>query len=163
MPIGRPSKYRGEYVEQARKLCLLGATDAQLADFFGVSTQTLNAWKHEYPDFLDSLKGAKIEADERVERSLYERATGYSYQATKVMQYEGKPVLAHYTEHVPPDPTSMIFWLKNRQPGRWRDRMDLNHSVNIDLTGEIEQRLAEGKKRALALSALTLTAEKRSN
>lgn len=34
---GRPSLFRPEYVEQARKLCLLGATDRELADFFGAN------------------------------------------------------------------------------------------------------------------------------
>lgn len=50
--IGRPSAYKPEYAEQARKLCLLGHTDAELASFFEVSEQTINAWKHAHPDFL---------------------------------------------------------------------------------------------------------------
>jgi hypothetical protein len=34
MERGRPTKYKEEYNEQAYKLCLLGATDKELADFF---------------------------------------------------------------------------------------------------------------------------------
>lgn len=41
---GRPSKYREEYADQARKLCLLGATDADLASFFEVNEDTVNEW-----------------------------------------------------------------------------------------------------------------------
>jgi hypothetical protein len=54
---------------------------------------------------------------------LYQRAVGYSYDAVKIFMPAGakKPIYAHYVEHVPPDPTSMIFWLKNRDPARWRD------------------------------------------
>lgn len=58
--IGRPSAYKPEYAEQARKLCLLGHTDAELASFFDVSEQTINAWKHAHPDFLESIKRARL-------------------------------------------------------------------------------------------------------
>ena len=34
------------------------------------------------------------------------------------------PVFADFIEHFPPDPTSMIFWLKNRQPDKWRDKRE---------------------------------------
>ena len=39
---GRPTKYKEEYAEQAYKLCLLGAKDKEMADFFQVSLSTLN-------------------------------------------------------------------------------------------------------------------------
>ena len=57
--MGRPTKYKAEYAEQAAKLCALGAVDAQLADFFGVSEPTINAWKDKHPAFLKSLKESK--------------------------------------------------------------------------------------------------------
>ena len=56
MAGGRPSKYKKEYAEQAYKFCLLGATDARLGEFFGVSEQTINAWKDAHPEFLESIK-----------------------------------------------------------------------------------------------------------
>jgi hypothetical protein len=56
MPAGRPSSYRPEYAVQAEKFCRLGATDRELADFFEVSEQTINAWKEAHPEFLESLR-----------------------------------------------------------------------------------------------------------
>ena len=56
---GRKSEYRIEFSDQALKLCLLGATDKELAEFFSVSEQTLNKWKKDYPEFLESLKKGK--------------------------------------------------------------------------------------------------------
>ena len=55
------------------------------------------------------------------ERSLYQRANGYNYEATKIFMPAGrqKPVYAPYIEHVPPDVTARIFWLKNRDPEHW--------------------------------------------
>ena len=73
-----------------------------------------------HPSFGEALKLAKKEADERVERSLYQRAVGYSYETVKVFLPYGlkEPVYAPYVEHVPPDTTAAIFWLKNRNCGR---------------------------------------------
>lgn len=58
--MGRKSSYKEEYANQALKLCLLGAIDKELAEFFGVSEQTLNKWKKDFPEFLESLKKGKI-------------------------------------------------------------------------------------------------------
>jgi hypothetical protein len=68
-------------------------------------------------------------ADNRVERSLYERAVGYNYEAVKIFMPANreKPVYAKYIERVPPDVTAGIFWMKNRDPENWRDVQNVNH------------------------------------
>ena len=121
---GRPTKYQKAYCEQARKLCDLGAVDRELADFFEISEVTLNAWKAKHPDFLKSLKAGKVEADDRVERSLYQRAVGYSHPDTHISNYQGEVTLTPITKHYPPDTTACIFWLKNRRKDEWRDRQE---------------------------------------
>jgi Homeodomain-like domain len=133
---GRPSKYEPQFAEQAKKLCELGATDADIAAFFGVSDRTIYRWQAAFPEFCQALKAGKAPADERVERSLYHRAVGYSHDAVKIMMPAGfdEPVYAHYREHVPPDTVAAIFWLKNRRPDLWRDRhdMDLGNKLGPD-------------------------------
>lgn len=128
--MARPSSFKPEYSEQARKLCLLGATDAELADFFEVSVRTVLRWKAEHEEFCQALKAGKDVADARVERSLYQRAVGYSHDAVKIFLPRGatEPVYAAYVEHCPPDTTAAIFWLKNRQPDQWRDKQEHQHS-----------------------------------
>ncbi|HIE0523799.1 TPA: terminase [Stenotrophomonas maltophilia] len=121
---GRPSKYKPELDEQAEKLCRLGATDKEIAAFFGVRESTLNNWKLRHPSFVESLKRGKDEVDALVEQSLFRRAMGYSHQSEKVFQYQGAIVRAKTVEHYPPDTTACIFWLKNRQPDSWRDRRE---------------------------------------
>lgn len=122
--MGRPSSFKAEYVEQAEKLCKLGATDVELADFFEVSVATLYRWKNEFPEFCDALKSGKEVADERVERSLYHRATGYTFDSVHFSSFQGQVTATPYREHVPPDTTAMIFWLKNRRSAEWRDRTE---------------------------------------
>ena len=126
--VGAKSKYKQEYAEQAAKLCFLGATDVMLADFFHVSEPTLNKWKKDYPEFLKSLKESKAELDSKVEHSLFERAMGYEHRETKVFCQNGEITREDVTKHYPPDATSMIFWLKNRQPEKWRDKQEIEIS-----------------------------------
>jgi hypothetical protein len=123
-PGGRPSKFRDEFVEQGAKLTRMGATDAQLADFFKVTLSTLYLWKVQHEEFSEALKRGKDEVDAQVEQSLFRRAMGYTHDSEKLFQSFGKVVRAQTQEHYPPDTTAMIFWLKNRQPEKWRDKPD---------------------------------------
>lgn len=137
--MARPSSFKEEYIEQAKKLCLLGAVDKEIANFFGVSEQTLNTWKKKHPEFLESLKEAKEEADSKVIRSLFERATGYSHPEDKIFNQGGEALIVPTTKHYPPDATSMIFWLKNRQPEKWRDRQEHTGADGGDIVLRITQ------------------------
>lgn len=144
---GPKNKFDPGFIKQAEKLCALGATDAEMADFFDVSVRTLNTWKIEYPEFLQSIKDAKEAADNRVERSLYQRAVGFSHDAVKIFMPANAvaPVYAPYREQFPPDTAAAIFWLKNRRRDQWRDKQDheltgkdgepLNTGPNIFFTG----------------------------
>jgi len=120
--MARPSKFKPEFVEQARKLANLGATDREIADFLEVDERTINRWKSDYPEFCQSLKVGKEAADDRVEQALYRRALGYSHDAIKIaVNAQGEVTQVPFVEHHAPDTTAAIFWLKNRKPGEWRD------------------------------------------
>jgi len=129
-PGGRPTRYRSEYAEQAYRLCLLGYTDKKLAEFFGVTEQTINNWKKDHEGFFESIKKAKDSADAVVVDSLFQRAKGYEHPEDKIFLDKGEPVIVPTIKHYPPDPTSIIFWLKNRQPEIWREKQ------SIELTGK---------------------------
>lgn len=127
--MARPTDYRQEYAEQARKLCLLGFTDKQLAVFFGVNESTINRWKQKYPEFCKSIKSGKVIADAQVSESLFKRATGIEVTEVEVRDDGKKKVKRVTKKHIPPDPTAQIFWLKNRQPELWRDKPAVENSV----------------------------------
>jgi hypothetical protein len=131
--VGRPSAYRADYAEQAFRLCLLGATDIELAEAFDVTDTTINNWKHAHPEFLASIKRGKDEADAKVAQSLYRRALGYEHPAVKIAAdaKTGEHVMVPYTERYPPDTAAAIFWLKNRQRAKWRDKQDVEHSGEL--------------------------------
>jgi len=127
MPAGRPTAYKPEYAEQAKKLCALGATDAEMANFFSLAISTINLWKIKHPEFSESLNLGKEVADKRVVEALYQRAMGFSHEDTDIRVVDGAIMETPMIKHYPPDTTAAIFWLKNRRPDQWRDKVDHAH------------------------------------
>jgi len=134
--VGRPKEHVKDKIDfkQLEFLCRKGFIDRELGEFFGVTEKTINNWKKD-KEFLSVLKTAKVEADGEVIRSLYERACGYSCPDTKFATHEGTITDSkEYTRHFPPDATSMIFWLKNRQPDNWQDKQEHHHTGDINIS-----------------------------
>lgn len=132
--MAMPSHYKEEYAEQAYRICLLlGATDAELGQIFDVSEQTINNWKKAHPEFKDALDRGKLGADSRVAERLYQRACGFEHEAVKIVAdaKTGAEHIVPYTERYPPDTVAAIFWLKNRQRGKWRDKQEVEHSGEV--------------------------------
>lgn len=127
--MGRPEKWDEKYLKVAEVACKLGATDVELADMFGVSLRTINYWRANRPEFAAVLRVGKEVADARVERSLFARATGYEHDEVDIRVVNGEIVETKVRKFYPPDPTSMIFWLKNRDPAKWRE------TKAVELTG----------------------------
>lgn len=132
-PNGRPTQFKPEFVGQAHRLCLLGMTDDQMALFFEVSERTIHRWKTDSPEFSEALRGGKVLADGNVARSLYERATGCSHAETSVNVVAGEVVLTEVTKHYAPEVTAAKFWLINRQPHKWKDRVEVKEDININV------------------------------
>jgi len=134
--MARPRKDANIDYEMIGRLYKSGCTDEQVSIALGVTRTTLSNWKNDNPKFFDTLKW-KDYADGQVERSLFERATGYNYKAEHINVYEGRVTVTPYNKHCPPDPTSMIFWLKNRNKAEWRDKVeageDLNEHVDVNM------------------------------
>lgn len=145
--MGRPTKYKEEYEEEVYKLCLLGATDKEIANFFNVDEATINRWKEKYEKFCESLKAGKIDADSVIAQKLFHRAKGYEHREDKIFNNNGEPLIVPTTKHYPPDTTAAIFWLKNRRPAEWRDKQDIEHSGNMGVTIIDDVRIDENKNK----------------
>ncbi|MAR57107.1 MAG: terminase [Rickettsiales bacterium] len=143
---GRPSSYKEEYAKQAYKLCLLGATDDQMADFFGCAKSTFSLWKTKHDDLSEALKKGKSFADARVAEALFHRALGYQHAEDKIFMHEGKPVVVNTTKHYPPDPVSCIYWLKNRRPDLWRDKPEASDDETDVAPVKIEVQVTDARK-----------------
>jgi hypothetical protein len=131
---GRPTLYRPELAELARKLALLGLTENQMADNFNVNVGTLIEWKARHREFREAIERGGVQADARMAESLFHRGLGYQHEAVKIFMPAGAkgPVYAPYTERYPPDTQAASLWLRNRQPNRWRDRQEHDHSGTFE-------------------------------
>jgi hypothetical protein len=143
---GRKPKYRKEFAAIAKAMCKLGATDYDLAQEFEVATSTIWRWCSKYPEFCSAIKVEKASFDDRVERSLAQRALGYSYHAEKPFQYRGEVMKVQYVEHVPPDVAAAKFWLLNRRRAQWSDTS--RHELTGANGGEIKIRERSDLDRA---------------
>jgi hypothetical protein len=119
--MGRPTKFHPDMCEEAHNYCLLGATNDELADFFGVSPSTIDNWIAGHADFQAAVKSGRIVADAKVARGLYVRAVGYERKVERevILGGELKPVTS--TVHYPPNVQACIFWLRNRRRRTWSD------------------------------------------
>lgn len=131
---GRPGIYSDSFPELARRLALIGMSDEEMAKIFDVAVSTLYRWDETYPNFREARAKGGVHADGAVVARLYHRAIGYSHEAVKIFMPAGaeEPVYAPYIEHVPPDTQAMIWWLKNRQKDKWKDKSE------VDWTGRME-------------------------
>lgn len=127
-------------------MCEQGATNTEIARELGITTATLHRWRIRYPEFCSALQSGKAISDDRVERSLYERANGYEYKAEKIFCQDGKIIRAKYTERVPPDVAAAFIWLKNRRPNDWRDRKDVALSGAVEVT-RVERVIVDPEKK----------------
>jgi hypothetical protein len=131
---GRPTEYKEEYCIQVEKLCKLGATDKEIADFFEVTEQTINNWKTDFPEFFESIKRGKTLADANVADRLYQRAIGFEHDSEEIKIVSDGQGMGSSIERVPvrkiypPDTAAAIFWLKNRQRNKWRDKQEVENT-----------------------------------
>jgi len=154
---GRPTKFKSEYVEKTKVLCLAGATNAQLADAFGVSLRTIMNWQVQHPEFLHTLTKAKAAFDDLVERSLAHCALGYYAdipitRTLPILDEDGKPMMdgkTPLTEEVevlvrryfPPNPGAALKWLSARRREVWSEKHTVEHTGNVQVEQAAKQQV----------------------
>ncbi len=120
---GRPSSYRPEYCQLAHNYCLLGATNARLGEFFGVTSRTIDNWISSIPEFREEVQRGRNMADALVAESLYQRAVGYSHMVERVVGPPGQEQVITYKKSYPPHTAACKHWLRNRRPQNWGGRV----------------------------------------
>lgn len=148
---------KGKYAEWLSKEGLLkleawardGLNDEQISKNLGIKPSTLYEWKNKYPEISEALKRGKEIVDIEVENTLLSKALGFkesvikAFKVKNIIYDDGKKVsekeeiiYANEEVYIPPDTTSIIFWLKNRKPDTWRDKKD------VEMSGEVNNPLA---------------------
>jgi hypothetical protein len=130
---GRKGKYE-EWLTEENLLRLEGwardgLTDEQICEKMGIGKTAFYDWKNKYPKFAEALKKGKEVVDRQVENALLKRALGYTYTEETVTN-KGEVVTVEKYE--PPNTTAIIFWLKNRKPADWRDKIVNEHEGKVE-------------------------------
>lgn len=138
---GVEAKYRKEYhPKQVLKYALLGLTDKQMADLLGIVESTFNKWKIDYPEFSESIRAGKMDADANVASTLYKRSLGHTQKkqlAFKVKAYDEKDrqvekvEIIEVEEYYPPSDSAINMWLSNRQRKTWGSKSEIEHSGEL--------------------------------
>lgn len=83
-------------------------TDDDVAKKLGINRKTLYEWRKKSEKFSNAIMLGKEVTDQQVENALYKSAMSGNV-------------------------TAMIFWLKNRKPGKWNDvnKLDVNTEVVV--------------------------------
>lgn len=134
----RPTRFEDVNFQRLKELAEAGYTERQISLALDISQSSITAWKRRYPEFKDLLQVWKLDADKQVERSLFERATGYVHDEEKIyFNKEGEVTRVMVEKHYPPDVKACIFWLKNRQRDKWKDKHEIEHSGEGDFAAAV--------------------------
>ena len=142
MPRGSKGKWRDWAEDPAGRQKVAewlesGATNKQLASLIGIREQTLYAWINDHPEFAELITESKKICDKKVENALYKRACGYEVTETTTYTNASGEITRRkqVVKQLPPDPKSMIFWLSNRDPQTWAERLRVdNPETKLDET-----------------------------
>lgn len=145
------SEHRAQMLHLARECGRAALTMHEVAEVFGVNMDTIYRWAAEDAGFDEALRLNKDLADERVERALYMKATGFSFRSEKIFNGADGVVRVPTIEYVQPDMAAIAYWLGNRQRGKWQsvNRIQMDGDVNVNVKDEA----ADPRKLAMAILA----------
>jgi len=129
MPAGAATKYKDWMLPVIKQMLILGATDEEVYTTIGISKTCFGNWKNTNEELLTTIKRAKEYPDSNVVKSLYNQAIGYEYKEDIVTKSGLRVTL---TRHEKPNVIAAIFWLKNRLPADWRDKIEVDHHHTIE-------------------------------
>ena len=148
--MGAKGKYQ-EWIEpngllQIEGWAREGLSEEQISHNIGINERTFTEWKTKFPSIMSALKKGKAPADLEVENALFKKATGFTQKITKPIKVKTRKQLKdkgfieeehiEYVEeeiYIPPDTVAQIFWLKNRRPSRWRDKIEVPPETGNEL------------------------------
>lgn len=132
-----------------------GYTDKQIAKLANKSERQFSRWKNEFPSIVAALKEGRAPVDIEIEDSLAKSARGFYVTLKKPIKLkttkkkDGMMIEEEHIEYVeeqiyyPPQTSSMIFWLKNRKPDKWKDKREQVVSTKDGMLADLISGLKE--------------------
>lgn len=131
---GKVAKWHDDRIREVYELCLMGATDEDVANVMGVNINTINLWKRTHSEFAISMKRGKDLADAKVAAALYKRAVGFKIMEDDIKIYKGQIIRTPVRKYYPPDSWAAHKWLTVRQRTKWAEvSRTENTTTNINI------------------------------
>jgi hypothetical protein len=126
---GPKTKYNPLYHPTMIRLAAqLGKVDEEIAKEIGICRKTLYAWKVKYPEVDEALSRGKEIPNKLIEQDAFDCAHGYYYEEELAHFHNGRWHKTIARRYVPKNPTSIIWWQKNRDPENWKERVHVDMS-----------------------------------
>lgn len=137
--VGAKGLYNPEMLPRLEQLCLQGLNNKEIAKSLGIGEKTFYEWIDRYPQFSHSLKKYRGLADIEVENALYKAAIGFNFtererEARKIDGVYTLVTTKEIDKHIPGNSVAQIFYLKNRMPDRYKDKIETQISLANDIS-----------------------------
>lgn len=124
-----------------------GASQEEIAEKLKVACSTFRKYRKEYAELEAAFEIGDEAAVEEVQAALYKSATGQTIKikkAVKVKTADGSEKIEEVEEeqYIAPNPTAIMFYLKNKRPKLWNEKL----TVEGEVTGGIEISFGEMKR-----------------
>lgn len=159
--VGRPTKFTDAVAAKIVGLIKKGRKPERIAEIIGISERTLAYWVETKEEFSQLVREAKIDADELVIASLFQKAVGFRMIEEKAFcTRDGDIKKVKIRRHLPPDTSAIALWLRNRKPKEWqrgpndivinpalgKDDADLDKRINELLEKKMQGELGDKTK-----------------
>jgi len=143
-----------EGLEKIKGWAAQGLTVTEIAGNIGVKPKTLYDWRVKFPEFAAAMDAGKMDAVVLVENALFRKCLGYTVEVLKTFKVreakydkQGKKIsekerLVQGVDqvHIPADVQAQKFFLTNRAPDDWKNRMEVTPPA---ASGALEKYLSE--------------------
>lgn len=133
--MARPDQYEEKVKPHLNKItewAFDGDTNKQIFTRLEITEPTFTKYRKQHKELREALAEGRSYSDHVVENSLYKRANGYETIEVHTTKSPEGTTVKTVVKWVAPDPTSMIFWLKNRK-NSWSDKKLVEISGSLDL------------------------------
>lgn len=109
----------------------------EIAEALNVSRTALYNWIEEDSDLKEAIEAQEEANIDFTESKLFARIDGYEHPDVHISNYQGNVTETPLIKHYPPDPTSIIFFLKTRAKHRgYIERQELTGKDGAPLASQ---------------------------
>ncbi len=132
-------RYVKPYLREIKFWAESGASQEEIAQKLRVAYSTFRMYRKKYPELEEAFQIGDEAAVEEVQAALFKSATGQKVsikKQIKVKNADGSEKIEEVEEeqYVAPNPTAIMFYLKNKRPKMWNEKL----TVEGEVTGGIE-------------------------